>query len=139
MMRRLLLLAFLFLAPAANARPMLASADMREAIDLDGPWNWSVDPYRDGLSGFHGGEAAPGHRRYEDIDTTAAMRGDPKALYEYDMDRSPRVALPQSFVTHAPEMRWYNGLVWYQRHFLARVLQHETDHLNGFTIKDRKT
>ena len=35
------------------------------------------------------------------------------------MDRSPVVTLPQSFLTHAPEMRWYNGLVWYQRHFIA--------------------
>src|SRR6266704_2467502 len=96
MMRCLLLLSLLLLAPAAaHAQPVLASADMREAIDLDGPWNWSVDPYRDGLSGFHGGEAAPGHRRYDDVDTTAAMRADPKALYEYDMDRSPVVHLPR--------------------------------------------
>ena len=99
--------------------PVLASADLREAIELDGPWNWSVDPYRDGLSGFHGGEAAPGHRRYEDVDTTAAMRADERALYEYDMDRSPVVHLPQSFVTHSPDMRRYNGLVWYQRRFSA--------------------
>ena len=45
------------------------------------------------------------------------MRADPKALYEYDMDRSPVVHLPQSFVTHSPDMRRYNGLVWYQRRF----------------------
>jgi beta-glucuronidase len=111
-------LAALLLAPATvRAEPILASADMREATDLDGAWNWSVDPFREGLAGFHGGEAGPGHRRYEEIDTTAAMRGDPKALYEYDMDRSPVVHLPQSFVTHSPDMRRYNGLVWYQRQF----------------------
>ena len=121
MMRWLLLLAFFLVPAAARAEPVLASADMRDAIDLDGPWNWSVDPYRDGLSGFHGGDAAPGHRRYEDTDTTAAMRADPKALYEYDMDRSPMVYLPQSFVTHSPDMRRYNGLVWYQRRFTARL------------------
>jgi beta-glucuronidase len=104
---------------AESPAPTLVSADMRSAIDLDGAWKWSVDPYRDGLSGFHGGEAAPGHRRYEDIDTTAAMRADSKALYEYDMDRSAVVQLPQSFVTHSPDMRRYNGLVWYQRRFPA--------------------
>jgi len=118
MWRWLLTLFFFLLASAAaQAQPVLVSADMRQAVDLDGAWNWSVDPYRDGLSGFHGGEAAPGHRRYDDIDTTAAMHADPKALYEYDMDRSPVVHLPQSFVTHSPDMRRYNGLVWYQRHF----------------------
>ena len=35
---------------AAAPPPTLVSADMREAIDLDGAWNWSVDPYRDGLA-----------------------------------------------------------------------------------------
>jgi beta-glucuronidase len=119
MMRWLIMLALFFFAPAAPAEPVLASADMRQTIDLDGPWNWSADPYRDGLSGFHGGEAAPGHRRYEEVDTSVTMRSDPKALYEYDMDRSPTVHLPQSFVTHSPDMRRYNGLVWYQRRFTA--------------------
>jgi beta-glucuronidase len=108
-------------APArpVPAGPVLASADMRDAVDLSGPWTWSVDPYRDGLAGFHGEEAGKGHRRYEDVDVAEAMRKDPGALYEYDMDRSPVVTLPQSFVTHAPEMRYYEGLVWYQRHFTA--------------------
>ncbi|MEP7130960.1 MAG: glycoside hydrolase family 2 TIM barrel-domain containing protein [Sphingomicrobium sp.] len=121
----LTVLFFLLASAAAQAQPVLVGADMRQAVDLDGPWNWSVDPYGDGLSGFHGGEAAPGHRRYDDIDTTAAMRADPKALYEYDMDRSPVVQLPQSFVTHSPDMRRYNGLVWYQRHFTAHFKRGE--------------
>jgi beta-glucuronidase len=117
-MTRWLLVIALFLGSVnAQAEPVLASVDMRQTIDLDGPWNWSVDPFREGLSGFHGGEAGPGHRRYEEVDTTAAMRADSKALYEYDMDRSPVVHLPQSFVTHSPDMRRYNGLVWYQRRF----------------------
>jgi beta-glucuronidase len=119
-MTRWFLLLALFLVPAAaGAESVLAGADMRQSIDLGGAWNWSVDPYREGLSGFHGGEAGPGHRRYQEIDTTAAMRADPKALYEYDMDRSPVVHLPQSFVTHSPDMRRYDGLVWYQRRFTA--------------------
>jgi beta-glucuronidase len=49
------------------------------------------------------------------------MRADPKSLYEYDMDRSPVVHLPQSFVTHSPDMRRYNGLVWYQRRFTVHA------------------
>src|SRR3569623_1044020 len=122
-----MVLAFLLASPVAaqGARapllphPVLADADRREALDLSGPWTWSVDPYREGLAGFHGEEAGKGHRRYEDVDAAEAMRRNPGALYEYDMDRSPVVTLPQSFLTPAPEMRWYNGLVWYQRHFIA--------------------
>ena len=33
---------------------MLTSADMRDSLDLSGAWTWSIDPYRDGLGGFHG-------------------------------------------------------------------------------------
>jgi beta-glucuronidase len=106
-------------ATAQSAAPILASADMRPGIDLDGPWHWSIDPFRDGEGGFHGGKPGAGHRRYDEIDTTAAMKSDVNALYEYDMDRSPVAQLPQSFVTLSPEMRYYNGLVWFQRHFTA--------------------
>ena len=99
--------------------PILASADMRQGADLDGPWHWSIDPFRDGEGGFHGGKPGAGHRRYDEVDTTAAMKADVNALYEYDMDRSPVAQLPQSFVTLSPQMRYYNGLVWFERHFTA--------------------
>jgi beta-glucuronidase len=110
------------LTPTAEAVPLdpvLASADMRPGLDLDGAWHWSIDPFRDGEGGFQGGKPGTGHRRYDEVDTTAAMKTDNKALYEYDMDRSPVAQLPQSFVTLSPEMRYYNGLVWFQRHFIA--------------------
>ena len=122
--RLLLVLAFLIGSTAIAqepVRPVLASADMRASIDLDGAWTWSVDPFRDGLRGFHGSDAGPASRRFNDFDVGEAMRRDPTALYEYDLDRSPTVQLPQSFVTHSPQMRYYNGLVWYQRHFAAHL------------------
>ncbi len=97
--------------------PVLAAADMRGGQDLSGEWTYSIDPYRDGMAGFHGGAAGTGHRRYDDVDVEAARRADPLALYEYDMDRAPRATLPSSWLTHAPEMRHYQGLVWYQRRF----------------------
>lgn len=114
--------AFAFASSPAAADPVLASADMRQAVDLDGRWTWSIDPFRDGLGGFWGGNPGAGHRRYDDIDTTAAMKADPKALYEYDMDRSPVAQLPQSFITLSPEMRHYNGLVWFQRRFTIHLV-----------------
>ena len=70
-----ILLALLLVSPAAAQQPpsllphpVLADADMREGTDLSGPWNWSIDPYREGLAGFHGEEAGKGHRRYEDVE-----------------------------------------------------------------------
>ncbi|MDP9415567.1 MAG: hypothetical protein M3Q08_16100 [Pseudomonadota bacterium] len=102
-------------APAA----VLTSADMRGGRSLDGAWHWSIDPYRDGVAGFHGDPAGPSSRRWADIVQADVARQDPTALFEFDMQRSPIVHLPGSWIGHAPEMRLYHGLVWYQRTFEA--------------------
>lgn len=99
--------------------PVLAAADLREGVSLDGTWTYSIDPYRDGVAGFHGDPAGRGHRRWDDLDVGEARAADPLALFEYDMDTAPRAELPASWLTHAPEMRHYQGLVWYQRRFDA--------------------
>jgi beta-glucuronidase len=114
-----LLFAALFIAPAAAAAPVMVAGDIRPALDLSGPWHWSVDPYRDGVAGFHGEEPGLGHRRYADLDVEAESRKDPTALFEFDMARSPIATLPSSWITHDPTMRYYDGLVWYQRSFDA--------------------
>ena len=117
--RALLALALLTAFPS-HAQTVLASADMRGGQDLSGLWHWSIDPYRDGVSGFHGADAGIGHRRFDTTDPMLAMQADSRALYEYDMGRSPTVRLPSSWLTHSPEMRLYLGLVWYQRDFAAK-------------------
>jgi len=123
-MRTIMVLLALVLPPAAPAQvlptgPVLAAADLREGQSLDGTWTYSVDPYRDGAAGFHGAPAGEGQRRYDDTDVGALTARDPQALYEYDMDASPATQLPSSWLTHAPEMRHYQGLVWYQKRFDA--------------------
>lgn len=97
----------------------LTAVDLRPHQDLSGAWTWSIDPYRDGLFGFHGDPAGQGHRRWDEIDVDAFTREHPTALFEYDMRRSPSVTLPSSWITHAPELRHYDELVWYQRSFTA--------------------
>jgi beta-glucuronidase len=104
---------------AAPAPLVLVDGDIRPAIELSGPWHWSVDPYRDGIAGFHGEQPGVGHQRYADVDAEEAAAKDPNALFEQDMARSPVVTLPSSWITHDPTMRYYDGLVWYQRRFDA--------------------
>lgn len=116
-----ILLAALILASPAHAqtsRPiMLTAADMRPAQSLDGAWHWSVDPYRDGISGFHGGGVGSSSNRYADIVQADVARDNPTALFEFDMQRSPTTFIPGAWIGHSAEMRYYNGLVWYQRTF----------------------
>jgi len=103
--------------PTPPAAPILVNADMRPSLALGGNWTWSIDPFRDGIAGFHGSSAPLRNRRFNDFDVAERMQRDPTDFYEYDMDRSPVAVMPQSFVTISPEMRRYNGLVWFQRHF----------------------
>ncbi|MES1156768.1 MAG: glycoside hydrolase family 2 TIM barrel-domain containing protein [Alphaproteobacteria bacterium] len=104
-------------SPTPAAVPITMSGLRAGAVDLSGQWRYSVDPYRDGAAGFHGETPGFGHRRYDVIDVETYMRDHPTALIEYDMARSPAAQLPSSWLTHAPDMRRYVGLVWYQRTF----------------------
>ena len=117
LLSRALALLALFLAPPAFAQVTLAGADMRPSQSLDGAWHWSIDPYRDGKSGFHGGGPGSSSNRWADIVQADVAARQPTALFEFDMQRSPVAHLPGAWIGHAPEMRYYNGLVWYQRTF----------------------
>lgn len=117
--------ALALLAPigALASSPTLTRADNRDGQDLSGTWRYSVDPYRDGLAGFHRGAAGAGHRRYDDVDVDALTRAKPNALYEYDMDRAATTTLPAGWITHDPSLRHYQGLMWYTRRFEAAPLK----------------
>lgn len=117
-----ILLAALLLPTAASASPALTAADLRPSLSLDGAWHWSVDPYRDGMAGFHGGGVGSSSNRYADVVQAEVARDNPGALFEFDMQRSPVTYLPGAWIGHSAEMRYYNGLVWYQRTFDAAAL-----------------
>jgi beta-glucuronidase len=106
------------LATAKNS-PLLVSADMRSGLDLSGAWHYSIDPYRAGLAGFHGETPDTGQQRWLDVDVRKAMAEDNRVLYEFDLTHSPVTNLPSSWLTEAPELRYYQGLIWYQRTFKA--------------------
>ncbi len=113
----------------AIARPILVNAAAREGVVLSGAWRYSIDPYRDGAEGFHGAAAGPGHRRYDEVDVEAEMRRNPSALYEYDMEQAPTANLPGAWLGHDPQLRHYQGLMWYRRAFEARLGRHARAHL----------
>jgi len=116
-MRRIGLALAALLTPIAASAQTLVAADLRENQSLDGAWHWSVDPYRDGVAGFHGGPPSESTARYQDKIQADEAENHPTALFEFDMQRSPVTHLPGSWIGHAPEMRYYQGLVWYQRTF----------------------
>ena len=107
------------MTPPPRVEPVLAAADLREGTDLSGPWHYSIDPFRSGIAGFHGEAPDSGQQRWRDVDVRKAMASDSRVLYEFDLARSPLTSLPSSWLTAAPELRHYQGLMWYQRTFPA--------------------
>jgi beta-glucuronidase len=124
---------------AAQSVPVLTAADMRPHQSLDGAWHWSVDPFRDGIAGFHGGPPGQSQKRWADEVQGDVAKRDPRALFEFDMQQSPQVHLPASWIGHAPEMRLYQGLVWYQRTFTAVRPKPGTRTLERFGAADYHT
>jgi beta-glucuronidase len=126
------------LATAASG-PLLVSADLRPGLDLSGPWHYSIDPYRSGLAGFHGEPPDAGQQRWRDVDVRQAMADDNRVLYEFDLAHSPVTTLPSSWLTQAPELRHYQGLVWYQRTFKAPPTPHMGRQFLHFGAANYKT
>ena len=107
--------------PPPRPAPLLVAADLRDGTDLSGAWHYSIDPFRSGIAGFHGGAPDYGQQRWRDVDVRQAMASDSRVLYEFDLAHSPLTTLPSSWLTEAPELRHYDGLMWYQRSFPAPV------------------
>ncbi|MGA9658872.1 MAG: glycoside hydrolase family 2 TIM barrel-domain containing protein [Asticcacaulis sp.] len=110
--------------PADNAaysqivpKAILVSADMRDGVSLSGPWHYSVDPYKDGMADFLGKAFDVTKGRGADINVEAATKANPNALYEYDLARAPVGPVPSAWIGYDPSLRYYNGLMWYQKSF----------------------
>lgn len=104
-------------AASADEPIWLTGAHNRAGQDLSGEWAYSVDPYRDGQYNFHGEPAKGSALRYLDIHVSEAMVKNPKTFYEFDFDIAPTMSLPGSWNSALPELRYYDGLMHYQRRF----------------------
>ncbi|MRW88538.1 beta-glucuronidase [Duganella sp. FT80W] len=112
-------------AGAADLRPplLLTGSIYRDSQDLSGAWTYSKDLYRTGLTDINGWVAKSRMQRYRDIDVTAEEAKGGVGFYEFDMDRGPQMNIPGAWNAAQPELRYYDGLIWFQRKFSARPLR----------------
>jgi len=109
--------------PAAGFDPnllpqhILVDADMRDHISLSGQWHYSVDPYRDGMADFLGKPSDVSKGRGSDVIVADAEKANPNALFEYDLQGAPTGPVPSAWMGYDPTLRYYNGLMWYQKAF----------------------
>jgi beta-glucuronidase len=126
-MKRLVVLLWLVIGSAAgpawaqDLRPafLLTGALHRDSQDLSGQWTYSKDLYRTGLTDINGWVAKSRMQRYRDVDVAAVEAQGGADFFEFDMDRGALMAVPGAWNAATPELRYYDGLVWFQRKFPA--------------------
>ena len=101
---------------------LLTGALYRDSQDLSGQWTYSKDLYKTGLTDINGWVAKSRMQRYRDLDVAAVEAKGGTDFFEFDMDRGARMDIPGAWNAAAPALRWYDGLVWFQRKFRARPL-----------------
>eukprot|EP01034_Spumella_vulgaris_P032551 gene32551-40163_t len=109
---------------AQDLRPafLLTGAHYRDSQDLSGQWRYSKDLYRTGLSDINGWVAKSRMQRHRDIDVAAQEARGGTDFFEFDMDRGPIINLPGAWNAADPTLRYYDGLMWFQRKFKAQPL-----------------
>ncbi|MDC7684678.1 glycoside hydrolase family 2 TIM barrel-domain containing protein [Asticcacaulis sp. BYS171W] len=109
---------------ASDLRPkyLLTGAIDRENDDLSGQWTYSKDLYRTGLTDINGWVAKSRMQRYRDLDVAAEEAKGGATFFEFDMDRGPQMSIPGAWNAAEPELRYYDGLIWFQRKFTPKAL-----------------
>lgn len=122
-MRKIIALLALVAAPAFAADnlrpPLLLTGQRAEVLDLSGRWTYSKDYYRTGLTDINGWVAKSRMQRHRDVDIAAEEARPGVGFFEFDLDRGPAMQIPGAWNAAEPELRWYDGLIWFQRRFDA--------------------
>jgi beta-glucuronidase len=119
--RRLLCL-LAFIAGTASAAdslrpPLLLTGARANVQDLSGRWTYSKDLYRTGFTDINGWVAKSRMQRHRDVDVAAEERKPGPAFFEFDLDRGPAMDIPGAWNSATPELRYFDGLIWFQRRF----------------------
>lgn len=104
---------------AESLRPALLLTARAESQDLSGRWTYSKDLYRTGLTDINGWVAKSRMQRHRDIDIAAFEAKAGVGFFEFDLDRGPAMEIPGAWNAAAQELRYYDGLIWFQRKFDA--------------------
>jgi beta-glucuronidase len=110
---------FFFLLSSAHFLPaqgIVQNAFARRELNLDGRWNYIIDPYQTGFYDYRRqpfDQSASGKGGYYDDRKPA----DKSELVEYDFDRSPTLKVPGDWNSQDDKLLFYEGTIWYRRTF----------------------
>ncbi|MFN8206877.1 MAG: glycoside hydrolase family 2 TIM barrel-domain containing protein [Bacteroidales bacterium] len=93
-----------------NCYPLLTNSFMRTVTSLNGNWKYLVDPYGTGYYDYRLSASANGFFK----DRKATNKTD---LIEYNFDECREMYIPHDWNTADPELKYYEGLVWFRKKF----------------------
>lgn len=102
----LLFLLFIFISPAVAADSYITNVYGREIQMLNGKWDAIIDLYEQGKNS----------KIY--LNKKATGKND---FYEYSFDNGLRLNVPGDWNSQHPELKYYEGSVWYSRHFISNA------------------
>ena len=107
------LILFLILAPAAlfaQQAPQIMNVYARQTTSLDGQWKTIVDPFENGYYDYR-------LRPYDGGYAQDKTYSDKTVLQEYDFETDKLLFVPGDWNTQRPQLYYYEGTVWYRKHF----------------------
>jgi beta-glucuronidase len=116
-MKKLITALLLTLSFFGFAQNLISNVPNRNTTSLNGVWNYIVDPYETGYYSFHHDEydkqAKPSNAAY--FNNYHAVNK--QELVEYDFDKSPTINIPGDFTSQVPELKYYEGNIWFKKSF----------------------
>lgn len=116
-MKKLIPLLLFTSACIGQTQNLISNVVNRNTTSLNGVWNYIIDPYETGFYSFH-------HDQYDKQQkpSNAAFFNNYHAvnkqeLVEYDFDKSPKINIPGDWNSQVPELKYYEGNVWFKKSF----------------------
>jgi beta-glucuronidase len=98
-------------APSSpGAQPAMTNVYGRRYQSLNGKWNILIDRYDAGLD-----RGIPQNRKPQGKTD----------FYEFSFDGAPRLDVPGDWNSQLPELKYYEGTVWYARHFRPQSIDQQ--------------
>ncbi|MRX69488.1 beta-glucuronidase [Flavobacterium resistens] len=96
---------------------LISNVPNRNTTSLNGVWNYIIDPYQTGFYSFHldqydKQEKAPKSAFYSNYHAVNKQE-----LVEYDFDKSATITIPGDWNSQVPELKYYEGNVWFKKSF----------------------
>ncbi|WP_245583386.1 glycoside hydrolase family 2 protein [Salinimicrobium terrae] len=101
---------------SVSAQTLIQNVENREKLNLNGRWNYIVDPYRMGYLDYRQEpfDESPSGKGgfYENLN-----EGNAPGRIEYNFDLSPTLKVPGDWNSQEENLELYEGTLWYKRDF----------------------